>query len=379
MFLPDDPTAVANQYAEGTPGVSLPTSIRADHLNAITNEIANVITTAGASLVKADSTQLYTAIQALITAGAVVPAAKAAAKNALNDLRLACATGAAHTLRAVARKASTRRVVAVGDSGTIVSSDGYTPFTSETPDAVYAAAFNDIVYDASLDLFIAVGDSGEIQTAPDGQTWIERVGSGNDRLAIASDGAGRLVVVGTSGSIRRSSTGTSWTSPTNPFSGTPRICSVTYGANLFVIVTDQGDIASSPDGTTWTVRQALAGSTTTRARVMYDSTLGFLYHYGTTVYHSSNGTSWTSLHNAVPTSSTTVPGLFVLPYCWLIVATSGTGGARLDGRYSVSAVNAAADFTIDFVNGAGDLQCLELLNGQIWATATDNVYVGGVL
>ncbi len=66
MFLPDDPSASGGQYTEGTPGVTVPTVVRADHLNAITNEIANAITGYGIALVKGTSTQLFSAIAAAV-------------------------------------------------------------------------------------------------------------------------------------------------------------------------------------------------------------------------------------------------------------------------------------------------------------------------
>lgn len=62
MFHPDDPTASGGNYTEGTPGVAVPTRVRADHLNAIKDEIINAIEAYGLTLDKNDSTQLAQAL-----------------------------------------------------------------------------------------------------------------------------------------------------------------------------------------------------------------------------------------------------------------------------------------------------------------------------
>lgn len=334
----------------------------------VQNEVGNAITGTGGTLDGSDLTQLLAAIQ------------RVSVKAALGCLRLAGDTGASQTLRAAARKASTRRIAAVGDNGTIASSNGSTPFTLETPGSAYADDFSDVVFDTTLGLFIAVGAAGEIQSSPDGQAWTRRAtGGGDSVLAVASNGAGTLVAVGQTEFLKSSTNGTSWTSRTSPFTGTPHLVSVAFGAGVFVVVTAQNDIATSPDGVTWTVRRATAGATTGRARVVYHSTLGFLYHWSTNVYHSADGITWSTLHTAVPTSSTTVPGLRTAPRCWLIVASSGSGGAYLDGRFSVATANAAADFTLDFVSGSEDIEWLGVLDGQLWALGGDRVFVGGAV
>ena len=69
MHRIDKPNHVSNMFAMANPGTGAPgTQLGADWPNAVQEEICEVIESAGAPLNKADNTQLYTAIQALITA-----------------------------------------------------------------------------------------------------------------------------------------------------------------------------------------------------------------------------------------------------------------------------------------------------------------------
>jgi hypothetical protein len=103
----------------------------------------------------------------------------------------------------------------------------------------------------SIELFIAVGGSGTILTSPDGTTWTAQTsGTSNDLRSVAYDGSSTIVAVGFSGTILTSSDGTTWTSRT---SGTSiNINNVAYGNNQFVVVGDNGTTLYSSDGITWT-------------------------------------------------------------------------------------------------------------------------------
>lgn len=66
MFKPDHPTADNGKYTEGNVAQGIPaTVVTADHLNAITEEIVNVITGAGITLDKNQNDQLQGAIGAI--------------------------------------------------------------------------------------------------------------------------------------------------------------------------------------------------------------------------------------------------------------------------------------------------------------------------
>ena len=70
MFFTDAPANDSGQYTEGNPGLGVPaTVVSAEHMNALQNELAEVITFAGLSLNTGDSTQLRQAVQALIGLG----------------------------------------------------------------------------------------------------------------------------------------------------------------------------------------------------------------------------------------------------------------------------------------------------------------------
>jgi hypothetical protein len=70
MHRIDGPGHQAGQFTEGDPGTGTPaTTVTADWLNAVQEEIVYVIETAGLTLVKADNTQLEQAIVAKLAAG----------------------------------------------------------------------------------------------------------------------------------------------------------------------------------------------------------------------------------------------------------------------------------------------------------------------
>ena len=69
MHRIDEATAVNGLFTDGDPQLGTPgTVVDADWLNAVQEEIANVIEAAGEELVKADNTQLSTVIAGLISA-----------------------------------------------------------------------------------------------------------------------------------------------------------------------------------------------------------------------------------------------------------------------------------------------------------------------
>ena len=84
MHRVDGSGHVAGMFTEGDPGLGVaPTQVTDDWLNAVQEEIVAVITGTGASLIKADNTQLYDAILKLI------PKAYAVQISDANDATLA--------------------------------------------------------------------------------------------------------------------------------------------------------------------------------------------------------------------------------------------------------------------------------------------------
>lgn len=127
-----------------------------------------------------------------------------------------------------------------------------------------------IVYNGA-DLWVSVGDGIKTQSSPDGITWTDRanpLGPNANRSCYGlAYGAGVWVaVVGGNGGtgladILRSADGTTWTQPTDAFTGAcDRALAVTYGNGLFIAAGDNGEITTSPDGTTWTARSSSFGT-----------------------------------------------------------------------------------------------------------------------
>jgi photosystem II stability/assembly factor-like uncharacterized protein len=108
--------------------------------------------------------------------------------------------------------------------------------------------------------FIAV-NGNSIFTSPDGTIWTGRTSGTDNSLnniaytsTMPTGQAGRIILVGTKGTILSSTDGVDWEKQT---SGTT--CSffgVTYGNNNFVAVGDSGTILSSPDGSKWTAQNS---------------------------------------------------------------------------------------------------------------------------
>ena len=104
-----------------------------------------------------------------------------------------------------------------------------------------------ITYSESLGLFVAVGDSGTILTSSDGTTWTSRTSgtTTNLRGITYSKSLGLFVAVGDNGVILTSSNGTTWTSRTSGVSAS--LLGVTYSSDLglFVAVGESGTILYS--------------------------------------------------------------------------------------------------------------------------------------
>jgi len=113
--------------------------------------------------------------------------------------------------------------------------------------------------------FVAVGESGTILTSSDGTTWTSRTSGTTNHLYGVTYANSTFVTVGDNATILTSSDGTTWTNTsTNKrtlryFSKaeTNNLYGVTYGDGLFVVVGGDATIFTSSDGTTWTERDGL--------------------------------------------------------------------------------------------------------------------------
>ncbi len=139
-------------------------------------------------------------------------------------------------------------------------------------------------------LFAAVGDSGFIQTSPDGVTWTTRLSGITGPLYSIAYSGGQFAAVGSGGAILTSSNGITWTSRT---SGTTNaMYSVTYGGGQFAAVGSGGAVLTSSNGTTWT--QRASGVSSNLLSVIWTGSEFVVVGGTNTVLTSPDGVIWTT-------------------------------------------------------------------------------------
>ena len=112
------------------------------------------------------------------------------------------------SLKAVA-PGPTDEWVAVGDEVIFFSADDGQSWTETTPQGLsFGEVFEDLAYDASAGLWVAVGAAGNaamIWTSPDGNSWTEVSLSGSPAPlhGVAADGQGTFLAVGDGGTLLR--------------------------------------------------------------------------------------------------------------------------------------------------------------------------------
>jgi hypothetical protein len=200
--------------------------------------------------------------------------------------------GAAKYLSAVAWS-GTSTYVTVGQDGSVYTnttgSASWLPRISGTSKNLFGVA-------SSGSLFVAVGASGTIITSPDGTTWTSRTSHTSNTLSAVAWCTAQFVVVGGHGVIDTSPDGITWTLRT---SGTTSFLNG-VGCSGSMVVAGEGDstdptsgggILSSPDGITWTPH-ALAAADAVYGLASSGS-LFVASGFGGTVYTSPDGLTWT--------------------------------------------------------------------------------------
>lgn len=186
---------------------------------------------------------------------------------------------------AVGNSVTTSNTVAVGASGTILSSSDGTNFsrvTSPTTNGIAAVIFGDGQY-------VAVGAFGAIATSADGKTWANSSsGTGNALTGIAY-GAGAYVAVGAKGTILTSTNGVSWTTVAG--TRTLNIMGVSFGNGLFAALNSDGTVLTSQNGKSWTVNSPPLLTPLVSVAFANGFFLG-TDAYGE-IYSSSDGINWT--------------------------------------------------------------------------------------
>lgn len=149
--------------------------------------------------------------------------------------------------------------VAVGASGTIVTSNNGVSWSTKTSGTSYS--LRRILYDSPNDLYIAVGDHGTILTSSDAITWTSKTsGVTTDLNGIGLwTGTRTYIVVGQNGTVLTSPNGNTWTTRSSGISS--NLNSVTVGNNRAVAVGDGGvvltsDASGSIIGSTWITRSS---------------------------------------------------------------------------------------------------------------------------
>jgi hypothetical protein len=311
-------------------GIDAATTVNADWLNGVQEEILGVIEGNNATPDSADSGQLYKSLLSMFASSAVV-----------NRQARTLDASFAGTVHGIGRK--TGRLVAVGGTPAEVqtSPDGVT-WTHQTHSgfAGGGAFFSDVAWNGTV--LVIVGSSAEIQTSPDGVTWTHRSAAGAYAgvfYGVAWNGT-KFCAVGSAGEIQTSPDGITWTHAAS-VGGLGSIFHDIVWADalsLWVAVGDSDVIQTSPDGATWTQLTGTFGSPNTWSGVAWSGSVLCIV--------GSDG--------AVPLIKTSVDGVT------LTTRTPATSlGTGLTGITWGSELFVA-------VGSGGDVQCSA--GGIVWST-----------
>jgi hypothetical protein len=241
----------------------------------------------------------------------------------------------------------------VGNTGQIITCDQAFPtpaWTERTPAGGYTGHFQGVAVNQTIgQLVVAVGENGEIQTAPNNSfgTWTKRTQPGayaGDYFAVAFGSVGLYCAVGTAGAIHTSPDGVTWTARTAAGGFTGFFSDVVWSdaLYLFVAVGEDGEIQTSEDGITWTARTSGTSSDIYEV-VCYE--LGLLaVGSGSHVWISDDASAW--IEHAIPTADVGgTPGLFAHGGCWYLLGNSSRIAISSD-RYNwriLTPLDVAAD------------------------------------
>jgi hypothetical protein len=182
--------------------------------------------------------------------------------------------------------------------------------------------------------------------------WEHVTGLDSGLAAIASDGAGTIVAVGTDVCSVSTDDGLTWASQTI---GTGVWRGVAWAAwlDLFVAVGDGTICKTSPDGVTWTTQTITTGDF--KAITVTDTTLVAVG--ASCASTSTNGASWTDRSSAIPSgtytaAATSIGGDLVVAVGTNLCATSTTDGSSWTSRTMATGTWAAVAYGLQG-SGAG--------------------------
>ena len=225
--------------------------------------------------------------------------------------------------------------VTVGNSGQVgYSSDGVSWTDGGT--STFSNNLWDVAWSPELELFVAVGGSGQLGYSSDGVSWTDGGTSTYSNILWGVAWSPELelfVTVGNSGQVGYSSDGVNWTD-----GGTSTFSNTLYGVawspelELFVTVGTSGQVGYSSDGVSWT-----DGGTSTFSNslnsVAWSPELELFVAVGQSgqVGYSSDGVSWTD--GGTSTFSNSLNSVAWSPELELFVAVGQNGqvGYSSDG------------------------------------------------
>lgn len=270
--------------------------------------------------------------------------------------------------------------VAVGSSGTVITSPDATAWTQREADIIKTTLYD--VHHGN-DLFVAVGgderekdNSGVITTSPDGINWTARASQTFGTLRAVTYGNGLYVAVGNNGTVVTSSDGVSWMQRTAVTSQS--LNGVAYGNGLFVAVGGGAGhketvVLTSTDGVTWMppnpgVDDGLFGITFANGRFVAVGN-------NRIVLISTDGTNWAQGRIESPPGAVTffavqyANGLHVAVGSGL-VATSTDGGIWNVTRSDIAEIHDVAYGNGTFVVVGHGGAIVASPDGSSWASKT---------
>jgi hypothetical protein len=167
-------------------------------------------------------------------------------------------TKTANNLHAIAN--ANGYIVATGDSGTVITSNGGLAWTAQisgTPNALNGVIYGNSSLSSTGYYFVAVGALGTIIHSEDGVNWHPSVSGVGDNLTGVTYGNGVFIAVGANGRVLTSPNGVDWTPRTSISSvSTATINAITYlYGHRFIAVAADGNIFYSEysnAGVDWT-------------------------------------------------------------------------------------------------------------------------------
>lgn len=236
-----------------------------------------------------------------------------------------------------------------------------------------------VAWCSSLGKFIAGSGSDKIVFSSDGGLWT--IASGGMGGGVSADGvadnlAGAAVMVGSGGTVKRSTDGNIWTAQTSGTGNSLR--GIAWHLDKFIAVGATGTIITSPDGITWTTRTG-APSVLMRAVASNGTNLAVAVGHTGTIITSPDGITWTTR-----TSGTTqnLSGIAWNGSAW--VACGGTAllsspdgitwtarSSAMPGPAYVAAGAVDGHFVV--TGGSSVLACVASADGITWTSLPSGV------